>query len=78
MLILLYRAIDDLYQKNACFSKLKLFFSMRCIRLNTVLHDIVCVALASSEGALLQSPSMHTREKRLGDVSYTIACACVP
>ena len=30
-------AIDDLYQKNAHFSKLKLFFSMRCIRLSTVL-----------------------------------------
>ena len=31
-----YGAIDDLYQKNVRFSKLKLFFSMRCIRLSTV------------------------------------------
>ena len=25
-----YWAINNLYQKNMCFSKLKLFFSMRC------------------------------------------------
>ena len=29
-------AIDDLYQKNARFSKWKFFFSMRSIRLSTV------------------------------------------
>ena len=29
--------IDELYQKNVHFLELKLFFSMRCIRLNTVL-----------------------------------------
>ena len=32
----IYGAIDDLYQKNARFSKLKLPFSMRSIRLSTV------------------------------------------
>ena len=30
-------AIDDLYQKSTCFSKLKLFFSIRSIRLSTVI-----------------------------------------
>ena len=33
----LHGVIDDLYQKNARFSKLKLFFSIRSIRLGTVL-----------------------------------------
>ena len=32
----IYGAIDDLYHKNVRFSKLKLFFSMRSIRLSTV------------------------------------------
>ena len=36
----IYGAIDDLYQKKkiACFSKLKLFFFIRSIRLSTVVH----------------------------------------
>ena len=33
---ILYGVIDDLYQKSARFSKLKLFFSIRSIRLSTV------------------------------------------
>ena len=32
----IYGAIDDLYQKITRFSKLKLFFSIRSIRLSTV------------------------------------------
>ena len=32
----IYGAIDDLYQKSALFSKLKLFFSICYIRLSTV------------------------------------------
>ena len=56
------------FTRKTRFSKLKLFFSIHvhCTRLSTVLHDIVCVTLASSKGALLQSPSMHTREKKIG------------
>ena len=32
----IYGAVDDLYQKIAFFFKLKLFFSIRSIRLSTV------------------------------------------
>ena len=36
----IYGAVDDLYQKNARFSKLKLFtFSIRSVRLSTVLYE---------------------------------------
>ena len=46
--------IDDLYQKNAHFSKLKLFFSMRCIRLSTVVLELWrFVDLLDSSGEML-------------------------
>ena len=36
----IYGVIDDHYQKNAHFSKLKLFFSMRSIKLSTVIAEM--------------------------------------
>ena len=46
----IYGAIDDLYQKNSRFSKLRLFsFSMRSIRLSTVIN-IMILFIVDKEG----------------------------
>ena len=56
--------IDDLYQKSASFSKLKLFFSMCCIRLSCsaiphdraplsylyILYLLLCFCIADTTG----------------------------
>ena len=42
-IIYIYGAIDDLYQESARFSKLKLFFSIRSIRLSMVYSALACM-----------------------------------
>ena len=65
MFVHAYGVIDDLYQKNVCFSKLK-FFSMRCIRLSTVVYDILYTILYAESWYLRPLPSdsspLHHRQ----------------
>ena len=49
LITLIYGAIDDLYQKNARFSKLKLFFSTRSIRLSTVIAEMFKLIVIGSQ-----------------------------
>ena len=57
----IYGAIDDLYQKNACFFKIDIIFSMHSIILSTVsiLYIPICfIQLVAQE----RLTSLHQRE----------------
>ena len=42
----IYGAIDDLYQKTCVFQNLNYFFSMRSIRLSTVMwYRVICLKI---------------------------------
>ena len=60
----IYGAIDDLYQKKPCFSKIEIIFSMRCIRLSTILiikeeYTTVYMEISSGEKFRQFRPCSH-------------------
>ena len=65
----IYGAVDDLYQKSMHFSKLKLFFSIRCIRLSTYtayMHVMDTSLLIKARYNYMHFQPITSRSQRLG------------